>query len=262
MAGYIKLYRELKNWRYYKKSQYVHFFIYCLLRANHQDNYFEDKLIKRGSFVSSLKNMSEETGLSVQTIRTILKRLAPQKSTQEITHELTSESTTKYSIISIVNYDKYQATNTDINTQSNKQLTNEQQTTNKRLTTINNVKNDKKVKNEKNIYNYTFITKDNFKWDYSMTVDQIWNAYPNVTGKGNKKKYNEKIKKVLIKDKVSPQTILDAIEKYKNQLQQNGYNNKHLVTWLNQEGWNDEYEVEKKFTNDPSKQNYDLNYQH
>lgn len=81
--------------------------------------------IPRGSFVTSLDSLGKELGLSVQEIRTALKHLIS-------TGELTSKSTNKYRIITVVNYEMYQ----QVNKQSNSPLTGNQQATNKQLTTI------------------------------------------------------------------------------------------------------------------------------
>lgn len=81
--------------------------------------------IPRGSFVTSLDSLAKELGLSVQEIRTALKRLIS-------TGELTSKSTNKYRIITVVNYEMYQ----QVNKQPNSPLTGNQQATNKQLTTI------------------------------------------------------------------------------------------------------------------------------
>lgn len=77
--------------------------------------------------------MASETGLSIQQIRSSIKKL---KSTGEVTHEATSD----YTILTLNNWAIY-------NTQDNKRITNEQQTNNKRITTIEESKNDKKEKN-------------------------------------------------------------------------------------------------------------------
>lgn len=142
MNGWCKLHKKFMEWRWYHKSEMVHLFIHLILKANHSKGYFEDKQINRGQLVTSLKSLSMETGISVQTIRTCLGKL---KSTQEIT----SESTNKYRIITICNYDSYQDGQTTTNKQSNNQLTNNQQTTNKQLTTIEEYKKDKKDKKDK-----------------------------------------------------------------------------------------------------------------
>lgn len=81
--------------------------------------------IPRGSFVTSLDSLAKELGLSVQEIRTALKHLIS-------TGELTSKSTNKCRIITVVNYEMYQ----QVNKQPNSPLTGNQQATNKQLTTI------------------------------------------------------------------------------------------------------------------------------
>jgi biotin operon repressor len=87
-------------------------FTHCLLRANYQDTKWKGLTIKRGSFVTSLNTLVEETHLSVQNIRTSIDKL-------KSTGELTSKSHSKYRIVTVNNYHLYQETNK----QTNKQLT-------------------------------------------------------------------------------------------------------------------------------------------
>lgn len=141
--GYIKLDRALFDWRYATKPNYVALWIHILLKANHKSKEWENITIQRGQLVTSLESLSKGTGISVQTVRTILKRLNGE--------ELTYKSTNRYTLITILKYDEYQSSDDDTNKQINNQLTNNQQTTNKQLTTNNNVKKDK---NDKNIYTY------------------------------------------------------------------------------------------------------------
>lgn len=138
MQGYIKLNRSLQNWRYYKKPNYLALWIHILLEANHQDGKWEDVVIKRGQMVTSIERLSNDTGISVQTVRTILSKLKSE--------ELTIKSTNKYSVITVLKYDEYQGSNSDTNKQTNNQLTNDQQATNNQLTTNKNNKNNKNVK--------------------------------------------------------------------------------------------------------------------
>jgi DNA-binding transcriptional MerR regulator len=101
-----------------------------LLKANHKDGKWQGIEVKRGQFISSLGNISNATGISIQTIRTILKKL-------EKTNEIEVKSTSQFTIVTISKYECYQEQNDD----TNKPLTNNQQATNKQLTTN---KNDKK----------------------------------------------------------------------------------------------------------------------
>lgn len=137
--GWITLHRKLLEWEWFDKSEMVHLFLFLLLSANHTDKEWRGIVIKRGQLVTSLDSIKSKTGLSLQTIRTCIKRL---KSTSEIT----SKSTNRFTIVTILKYDSYQENkepaNTQTNKPANKQLTNDQQTTNKQLTTNNNDNND------------------------------------------------------------------------------------------------------------------------
>ena len=145
--GWIKLHRALMDWEWYDDIITRGIFIHCLLRANHTDTNWRGIELKRGQFVTSLKHLAEENGISVQTLRTHLKRL-------KSTRELTIKSTNKNSIITVCKYESYQSekseANTQTNTQTNKQVTSNQQATNIQLTTDKNDKNNKNVNNEKN----------------------------------------------------------------------------------------------------------------
>ncbi|MDD3019499.1 MAG: hypothetical protein PHX61_00800 [Alphaproteobacteria bacterium] len=141
--GWIKIHRKLIDWQWFDKPEMVQLFVFFLLSANHESKKWNGTTIKRGQFVTSLESVKLKTGLSIQTIRTCIKRL-------KLTNEITSTSTSRFTIITICNYASYQqkenTTNKPINTPNNKQVTNEQQTSNKRLTTNKNDKNEKNIK--------------------------------------------------------------------------------------------------------------------
>ena len=148
MQGYIKLHRQILEWEWYKNIPVRVLFEHCLLRANHKDKKWQGHLIKKGSFITSYENLSIETGLTVRKVRTALDKL---KMTGEVTHQTTSQ----YSIISINNWDEFQLDDKP----NDKQMTNERQTNDKRVTTNNNDKNDK---NDKNVF---FISEKTKKID-------------------------------------------------------------------------------------------------
>lgn len=137
MSGWIKIHRKFLDWQWFEKSEAVHLFLYLVLKANHKDSQWQGMDIKRGQFVSSLSKISADTGISLQSIRTLLNKF-------EKTNEIELKSTNKFTIVTLCKYECYQ----DETEQTNKQLTNKQQTTNKQLTTN---KNDKKEKNEKEL---------------------------------------------------------------------------------------------------------------
>lgn len=142
--GYVKLFRAIEKWEWYTDVNTTKLWIHCLIKANHKPMKWQGILIDTGSFVTSYPRLSRETGLSVQCVRTSLNRL---KSTNEITHQ----STSRFSLICVVNWLTYQSIdegiNMQVNTLNNSQLTGNQQAPNRRPTTN---KNDKNIKNEKN----------------------------------------------------------------------------------------------------------------
>lgn len=145
MQGWVKLHRDLLDWEWYTHLPTKTLFIHLLLKANHKDNNYRGKLVKRGGLLTGRELLSKETGLSVQQIRTALKNLIS-------TNEITSKTTAQGSYIQIVRYDMYQDTTNE--------STNSQPANNQQLTTN---KNDKKEKNDKKYY----YSKGNLRLTYS-----------------------------------------------------------------------------------------------
>ena len=142
MEGWIKLHRQLLNWEWYDEPDTFRLFLHCLLKANHKDNNYRGQIVKAGSFLTSRELLSNETGLSIQKVRTSLERL-------ELTKEITTKKSKKGTVLQIVKYSNYQGDNQQDNQQSNQSFnqiaTNKQPTVNQNLTTNNN---DKKDNNE------------------------------------------------------------------------------------------------------------------
>ena len=134
MSGWIKLHRQILEWEWFDDKNTFRLFMYLLLKVNHKERNYRGKLIEVGQTLTGLDLLSKEVGLTIQQIRTSLTKL---KSTNEITIKTSSKGT----IIQVVNYKKYQIVTN--------QITDEQQTNNKQVTTN---KNDKKEKNENNTF--------------------------------------------------------------------------------------------------------------
>ena len=196
--GWIKLHRQFLNWEWYSNANVKILFLHFLLLANHDEKSWQGIKIKAGQFITSIENLSSQTGLTKQKVRTAIEKL---KLTNEITHETTS----KYSMITLKNWDKYQTNNT----QDNKQITNEQQTNNKQITTNKNDKNDK---NDKNI----FLEK---KVDpFFNSVKEVYiNQYEKIMGKKPYLTLNECNKLLELDESIEnfAQTIPTAIERLK-----------------------------------------------
>lgn len=172
MQGWIKLHRQLSEWEWYTDSQAVHLFVHFILNANHQDGKWQGNIVKRGQYISGIYELSKQTGISEQSIRTNIKRL-------KSTGELTSQSTNRFTIYTIVNYDKFQGSEFDETSQSTSQLTNNQQATNKQLTTN---KNDKNKKNDKKLDIPDFVLPE-FRENFArMKLHRIEKKKPMTSG--------------------------------------------------------------------------------
>lgn len=130
-TSWIKLFRKFMGWEWYGDKNTKVLFIHLLLKANYQEKSWKGIKIGRGQFITSLKHLADDVGLTIQEVRTSLKKL---KSTKDIT----IKTTNKYSLITIENFDKYQS----IVKENSNQITNEKQTNNNPLTTTkdNNIK--------------------------------------------------------------------------------------------------------------------------
>lgn len=135
--GYIRLHRTLTGWRWYKDGNVLRLWLHLLLNANYAPSDFQDRIIGRGEQVTSLKALSESTGLSIQEVRTALGKL-------KRTGEILVNSNRHFTIVSILNYDKFQSDSADKQQTVNTQSTNKQQTVNSQSTTS---EKEKKAKN-------------------------------------------------------------------------------------------------------------------
>lgn len=130
MSGWIKIHRQILDWEWYSDNNAFRVFMHLILKANHKEKRYKGIELSCGSVITSRDILSLETGLSVQQIRTALDKL---KSTNEITIETSSKGT----IIQVVNYAKYQL--------STNESTNEQPTNNQQVTTNNKEKKERSI---------------------------------------------------------------------------------------------------------------------
>lgn len=132
--GFVVLHRSLLSWGWHDDPATGWLFVNLILMANHAPAEWKGIKIDRGQLITGRKALAEQTGLSEQSIRTALNHL---KSTGEIT----IESTNKFSLITLVNYRKFQDYPEESTSESTTKPTNDQPATNQQLTTNN--KNNK-----------------------------------------------------------------------------------------------------------------------
>jgi hypothetical protein len=185
--GWVAIHRKLRNKGYYNNSQYVHLWVHLLLCASHTPKEFlwngEMKVIERGQFITGRKTMSQETGIPETTIERILKVF-------ENGHQIGQQKTTKYRLITILNWKQYQ------------DRTPKRTTSGQQADTINNDNNDNNIgeekpplKKEESLTYLEGLTTEDLSWfaeKYNCTKSQVENKAEAVIHycKSKKKVYN------------------------------------------------------------------------
>lgn len=203
METYIKLYRKLKDWEWYKDIPTKVLFLHLLIEVNFTEKKWQGREIKKWEIITSLDRLSHETGLTVMQVRTALTKL-------KSTNEITSRSTSTFTHIQLTKWEQYQGNITS-------EITNQQQTDNKRITTTKEGNKEKKERNN----------------TYTESFEIFWKEYPNRVGKpGALKKYKEQ----------EHSDIMEWLTRWKEYWDYSNTEQRyipHPATWLNQERYKD-----------------------
>lgn len=144
---YMKLFRKMVYWEWYTDVNTTKLFLHCLLMAHWKPGRWRGIPYERGQFFTSLSSLAKETGLSTREVRTALEHL-------EATNEVTIKTTSKYSVITVVSFDKYQgerqSDDTQDDTQDDKPPTSHRHAKRQQNKNIKNNKNNKNI--EEDIY--------------------------------------------------------------------------------------------------------------
>ena len=164
------------DWEWYENTNVFRLFYHCLLHTNLEDRRYCGKEIKAGQFVSSRARISAETGLTVDQVRTALKKLKD-------TGYISTKSTNKYTTYTVNGYQKY------IDCGQVAKATTEENTAVENGTKMEQPEEDVKENCEKSKEN---CEKPNKK-AINECFEKLWKKYPNKRGKGQvsdaKKKY-------------------------------------------------------------------------
>lgn len=172
------------DWEWYENTNVFRLFYHCLLHTNLEDRRYCGKEIKAGQFVSSRARISAETGLTVDQVRTALKKLKD-------TGYISTKSTNKYTIYTVNEYQKY------IDCGQVAETTTEENTV---------VENGTKMEQ----------TDENAKKKaINDCFERLWKQYPNKKGKGQ---VSDTKKKILYQK--GEEHIQRALKRYLEGLEQ------------------------------------------
>ncbi len=140
-TGYVKIYRSLLDKGYFSQSEYVHLWVYLIMKASYCDREFLFNnvihALKAGQLITGRRKISKDTGIQESKVERILKCFKTEQQIEQQTNK-------KFRIITICNWEEYQQSE-----QQNEQPVNNWRTTGEQL--VNTVKKYKKDKKEKNI---------------------------------------------------------------------------------------------------------------
>ena len=156
---WIKVDRNIMDWRWFKDSKTLHVFLWLLLNANIEERDFKSAKIGRGQVATSYSNMAKDTNLTYAEVRGAIQRLVR-------TGECTIKRFTNFLVITIVSYDRYQT--------SNNHLTITQQSLNNH-STINQqqLKNIRSKEGENNARTRATRPKS-YMEEMDEIIDRVW----------------------------------------------------------------------------------------
>ena len=138
-STFIKLDRNILKWRWWGDNNTLKVFLWLLISVNTADHDFEADTIHRGEIATSIENVKKVCQMSYDEVRTALNHLKK-------TGEVTIRRSSRYLVITVVEYDRYQGSpnHFPITSQS---LPNQIPIISQQY---KNIKKDKKDKKEKN----------------------------------------------------------------------------------------------------------------
>ena len=208
MDGWLKLYRSILDSAVFQDPEVLKVWIWllCNVAFEQHDTMCYGKVIhlKPGQIATGRKKIAQCTDLNetkVYRALTVLKSLG----------NIEIKATNKYSIITVVNWDKYQEENskrTSSGQQTNSKQTSEEQQDNDKTTQHKNGKNGKK---EKNIYMCSFF-------------QSVWDEYPKKLGKN-------KITKAAMKqlEEAGEDAVMGAVRRYVEKIKREGTDEKYIM---------------------------------
>ena len=231
-GGFITLHRQILDWEWYGDTNTFRLFVHILLTANFTEGRFEGRTIQRGQLVTSLTNLAAQTSLTVRQVRVSLDHL-------QMTGEVTSESSNRYRIITVVKYDEYQSNDKQNGRQMTDDTAGKRQADDKQMT--GDAAGKRQQYNNNNNYNNGTMEQGNNIRSRSWTdrFEEFWSVYPRKEGKENARKAFAKLNPDdgLLADMI----IAVGKQRASQQWQESGGRFiPYPASWLNGHRWEDE----------------------
>lgn len=107
VRGYALLHRKIRELPFYRQdSEAVHLWLHFILAANYQPTFAQtemgEMLVKRGQFIAGRNQLAADTGISPDRVKYLINKFVKMGM-------ITTQSSRKFTVITIEKYDDYQA---------------------------------------------------------------------------------------------------------------------------------------------------------
>jgi len=222
MSTWLKIHRSLTEWEWYNDANTFRVFMHLLLTANYKETRYRGEMVPAGACVTGRKELSKKLTLSEQKIRSAINHLNNR--------EITIKKLPKFSIISIVNWEKYQGINQQNNHGSTSEITSNQPATNQQLTTSKEYKKERRIEPKKESSICSF--PDFEKW---------WESFPKQR-RGSKPKAKAAFVNALARG-AGVDEIQNGTDSYARSEEVAKGFAKGAAAWLNDDRWTNDYET-------------------
>ena len=175
--GFVKLPKQILEWEWYTDPNIYRVYTHLLLKANYKENNWRGIEIKIGEFVTSLDKLHAELNISIQTIRTALKKL-------EKTGYIERRPTNQFTLIKLLDSDVF----TKEFFISNKPISNlktiHQHSNNNLLTTTNKEKKENTFKEKIDVFKAELYKhNNNYSNEILVSFFNYWTEKNKQTGR-------------------------------------------------------------------------------
>lgn len=175
--GFVKLPKQILEWEWYTDPNIYRVYTHLLLKANYKENNWRGIEIKIGEFATSLDKLHAELNISIQTIRTALKKL-------EKTGYIERKPTNKFTLIKLLDSDVFTKEFFISNKPRSNPKTNSQQSCNNQVTTTNKEKKENTFKEKKDVFKAElFKYKNIYSNDILDSFFMYWTEENRQTGR-------------------------------------------------------------------------------
>ena len=236
-CGWIKLYRSILNNPFMRSVDVLGTWVYILLNVAYQpeDVVFKGKRItlQPGQGLFKIRQMAKEIGVSHSKLN---RTISLFKSETQIETQTSSRET----LISVVNWGKYQMSETQNETQM-EHWRNTGGTQAEHLPIIKEIKEIKNTRNNNTVVDLFTDSENDNKKNTPDKFETFWKEYPKKVGKGAARTaFAKAIKKAKL------ETLIEAVRKQRQGSQWKKDEGRYIPnpsTWLNQERWEDEVDT-------------------